>query len=123
MDVRVDTIRAGEWDEGRARVAGSVVTMKDKDDLGSPLGLAGAASLVGVIACMSAVVVLILTNHPHRAVILLAGGLFVLAGLRALLPGRPWFASRYRWLDVAFYAGLGALIWLLSPWTATMGLT
>jgi hypothetical protein len=48
--------------------------------------------------------------------------LFLLSGARALWPGRPWFASRWRWLDVAFYAGVGALIWFFSPFTATMGI-
>lgn len=75
------------------------------------------ATLAGLVA----VAVLALTNHPHRAVLLLGGGLVVFAVARALWPGRPWFASRWRWLDVAFYAGLGALVWFLSPFTATMG--
>lgn len=122
MDVRVDTIRAGEWGAGRAPVAGTVVPMEDRDDLGRSLGLAGVVSLVGVVACAVAVVVLVLTDHPHRAVIVVSAALFSLAGLRAVLPGRPWYASRHRWLDVAFYAGLGALVWFFSPWTATMGL-
>lgn len=97
--------------------------MNDRDDLGRPLGFAGGASLAGVVACMAATVGLILTNHPHRAVIVLVVGLLALAALRAVWPGRPWFASRHRWLDVALYAGLGVVVWLLSPWTATMGLT
>lgn len=96
--------------------------MTDKDEMRHPLGRAGAGSLVGVLACVGAVVVLTLMNHPHRAVIVLVLGLFAMALMRALWPGRPWFASRHRWLDVPFYAGLGALVWLLSPWTATMGL-
>jgi hypothetical protein len=83
---------------------------------------AETASVAVALAGLAGVVLLTLTDHPHRAVLLTAGLLFLLSGARALWPGRPWFASRWRWLDVAFYAGVGALIWFFSPFTATMGI-
>ncbi len=79
-------------------------------------------SVTAVVAGILAVVALVLTNHPHRAVLLTAAILFALAAARAVWPGRPWFASRWRWLDVVFYAAIGAAIWYFSPFTATMGL-
>jgi len=86
------------------------------------IDVAETASVAVVLAGLAGSAVLALTDHPHRAVLLIAGLLFLLAGARALWPGRPWFASRWRWLDVAFYAGVGALIWFFSPFTATMGI-
>lgn len=79
--------------------------------------------MAGAVACLAGIVVLAVTNHPHRAVLVLVVGLFAVAALRAVWRpwDRPWFASRHRWTDVFFYGGVGALIWLLSPFTATMG--
>lgn len=81
------------------------------------------ASVWATIAVIGAVALMAVMNHPHRAVLILVAGLFGLALMRAVwLPGyRLWFASRHRWFDVTFFSGLGALIWLLSPFTATMG--
>jgi len=46
----------------------------------------------------------------------------IMAVMRAVWPGRPWFASRRRWADVGLYVLLGAVIWYFSPYTATLGL-
>ncbi|WP_241157574.1 DUF3017 domain-containing protein [Schaalia sp. ZJ1691] len=61
-------------------------------------------------------------NHPHRAVLVLSWTLIGTALFRLLVPGRPWFASRNRWVDAIVYGFLGALLWYLAPYTATMGL-
>ncbi len=79
-------------------------------------------SIVAVVLGLLLVVVFALTNHPHRAVLAVCALLFALAGMRAVWPGRPWFASRWRWMDVVFYAAIGAAIWFFSPFTATMGI-
>lgn len=84
---------------------------------------AETATLVLVVLAFVAIVVLVLTDHPHRAVLVLVSTLYAAAAMRAVwLPYyRPWFASRHRWSDVAFYAVLASAIWYLSPFTATMG--
>lgn len=80
-------------------------------------GIATAAmAVIGTLA----VLLLAVFDHPYRAVVLLGGGITVLGFLRALWPGRPWFSSRNRWLDVTVYVVVGlAIIWL-SPWTAAV---
>lgn len=77
-----------------------------------PVPLGGLAAVVGFA----------LTNHPHRAVLALAATLGATALLRLLLPGRPWFASRNRWMDSAVLAGIALALWYFSPFTATMGI-
>lgn len=71
---------------------------------------------------VSAVIAFALTNHPHRAVFALVATLAAMAILRLFLPGRPWFASRNRWMDSALLVGVAAALWYFSPFTATMGL-
>ena len=47
----------------------------------------------------------------------------VLVGMGALrlwTPGRPWFASRARLMDVAVYVILAAIIWWFSPYVSTL---
>ena len=47
----------------------------------------------------------------------------MLAGMGALrlwTPGRPWFASRGRLVDVSVYVILAAIIWYLAPYVSTM---
>ncbi len=61
-------------------------------------------------------------DHPHRAVLLLVGTLLSLAIARLLIPGRPWFASRNRWMDAALLSGIGLAMWYFSPFTATLGI-
>lgn len=85
--------------------------------------VAESATLVLVVLAFVAMVVLVATDHPHRAVLVLVATLYAAALLRAVwLPYyRPWFASRHRWSDVAVYVALASLLWYLSPYTATMG--
>ncbi|WP_253953842.1 DUF3017 domain-containing protein [Schaalia sp. 19OD2882] len=78
-------------------------------------------SVVFVALGVFTVAVLTLTNHPHRAVLLLSALLGVMGVLRAVWPSRPWFASRHRVGDVALYLSLAAGILVFSPWTAAMG--
>lgn len=78
------------------------------------------ATLVAAVAGVVAVFALALTNHPHRAVLVLAGGFAAFAVLRAVWPGQPWFAARYRWVDVGVYALIAVGLYVLSPWTATL---
>ncbi|MDO4258522.1 MAG: DUF3017 domain-containing protein [Actinomycetaceae bacterium] len=79
-------------------------------------------SVLFVILATATIALMAATNHPHRAVLILVGTLAIMGGLRALWPGRPWFASRNRIGDVAVYLTLALLIWWLSPWTAALGL-
>ena len=47
----------------------------------------------------------------------------VLVGMGALrlwTPGRPWFASRARLMDVAVYVILAAIIWWFAPYVSTL---
>ena len=85
--------------------------------------VAESVTLVLVLLVFVAIVVLVVTNHPHRAVLVLVATLYAAAVARAVwLPYyRPWFASRHRWSDVAFYVVIASLVWYLSPYTATMG--
>lgn len=78
-------------------------------------------TIVVPVAGLAAVVACAVTDHPHRAVLALAATLGVMAFLRLLLPGRPWFASRNRCFDSALLAGVGLALWYFSPFTATMG--
>ena len=75
-----------------------------------------------VIAGVGGTALLAALGHPHRAVLLLAGTLGAMALARLLIPGRPWFSSRSKWMDVLVLSGLALLIWYFSPYTATMGL-
>lgn len=82
--------------------------------------IATVLTLVAAGAGVAAVFALALTNHPHRAVLLLAGGFAAFALLRAVWPGQPWFAARYRWVDVGVYLLIAGGLYALSPWTATL---
>ena len=62
--------------------------------------LGAALSAVGVLG----VIALAVTDHRHRAVML----------------GRPWFASRARLMDVAVYVILAAIIWWFAPYVSTL---
>ncbi len=80
------------------------------------------ATMLVSLGGLAAVAGFALTDHPHRAVLALAATLGAMALLRLLLPGRPWFASRNRWMDSALLAGLALALWYFSPFTATMGI-
>lgn len=79
-------------------------------------------TIIFVLVGVGATTIFALLNHPHRAVYALAGTLIVMAGARLVLPGRPWFASRNRWMDSALLAGVALALWYFSPFTATMGI-
>ena len=81
---------------------------------------AQGASIAVVVLSVLAITGFAATDHPHRATLGLVALLYVLAVWRALWPGRPWFASRHRFLDAAVYIVLGSAIWFLSPFTAMM---
>ena len=59
-------------------------------------------------------------DHPHRAVWVLVATLVVVAGARLAIPGRPWFASRYRGADAAVLLAVAGAIAYLSSYTSTM---
>lgn len=59
-----------------------------------------------------------LTDHPFRSAITLGVGIALLGIARGAWPGRPWFSSRSRWLDVGAYFLLGVSVILLAPLVA-----
>ncbi len=82
--------------------------------LGAWLGCAlGVLGVLGVIALSA-------TDHRHRAVMVLVAVLAGMGALRLWTPGRPWFASRGRLVDVSVYVILAAIIWYLAPYVSTM---
>lgn len=82
--------------------------------LGAWLGC--ALSVLGVLG----VIALSATDHRHRAVMVLVAVLTGMGALRLWTPGRPWFASRGRLVDVSVYVILAAIIWYLAPYVSTM---
>ncbi|WP_115728709.1 DUF3017 domain-containing protein [Actinomyces culturomici] len=80
------------------------------------------ATVVLAVGGVAATALLAALDHPHRAVLVLAATLVLVAGARLAIPGRPWFSSRSKWMDVVVLAGLGLLLWYFSPFTATMGI-
>lgn len=82
--------------------------------LGAWLGC--ALSVLGVLG----VIALSATDHRHRAVMVLVAVLAGMGALRLWAPGRPWFASRGRLVDVSVYVILAAIIWYLAPYVSTM---
>lgn len=78
-----------------------------------------ALTLGGVLAA----VVFAAFDHPHRAVLVLVGTLLAMAVARLIIPARPWFASRNRWLDAALMAAIGVALWYFAPYTATLSIT
>ena len=78
--------------------------------------LGGALSVGGVLG----VIALAVTDHRHRAVMLVVAVLVGMATLRLWTPGRPWFASRARLMDVAVYVILAAIIWWFAPYVSTL---
>ena len=82
--------------------------------LGAWLGC--ALSVLGVLG----VIALSATDHRHRAVMVLVAVLAGMGALRLWTPGRPWFASRGRLVDVSVYVILAAIIWYLAPYVSTM---
>ncbi|WP_022867570.1 DUF3017 domain-containing protein [Schaalia vaccimaxillae] len=80
------------------------------------------ASMLVVLAGVASVVLLLLLDHPHRAVLSVVVMLIAMAILRLVIPGRPWFACRNRWIDSAVMAAVALAMWYLSPFTATIGL-
>ena len=95
--------------------------MEDQSS-GSTGGVATLVSVAFVVLACVLITLLALFNHPHKAVLVLVVTMFIMAVMRAVWPGRPWFASRRRWADVGLYVLLGAVIWYFSPYTATLGL-
>ena len=71
--------------------------------------LGAALSALGVLG----VIALAVSDHRHRAVLLMGA-------LRLWTPGRPWFASRARLMDVAVYVILAAIIWWFAPYVSTL---
>ena len=61
--------------------------------------LGAALSALGVLG----VIALAVSDHRHRAVLLMVAVLVGMGALRLWTPGRPWFASRARLMDVAVY--------------------
>ncbi|EFU60367.1 hypothetical protein [Actinomyces sp. oral taxon 180] len=82
--------------------------------LGAWLGC--ALSVLGVLG----VIALSATDHRYRAVMVLVAVLAGMGALRLWTPGRPWFASRGRLVDVSVYVILAAIIWYLAPYVSTM---
>ena len=74
------------------------------------------AALSGVLG----VIALAVSDHRHRAVMLMVAVLVGMGALRLWTPGRPWFASRARLMDVAVYVILAAIIWWFSPYVSTL---
>lgn len=70
----------------------------------------------GLVLLFSAAMAL--TDHPFRAVLGLGVGVATLGILRAGWPGRPWYASRSKWLDVSAFVAVGLAIVLLAPLVA-----
>lgn len=61
-----------------------------------------------------------LARHPRLADIILASAVILLGLARAFWPGRPWYASRNKALDVTIYLLVAAGLLLLSPWASTL---
>lgn len=112
------------WEQGQSRVncVGSYarVGVVENEEmtvnarLGAFLGAAlSAGGVLGVIA-------LAVTDHRHRAVMLLVAVLVGMGIVRLWTPGRPWFASRGRLADAIVYVILAAIIWYLAPFVSTM---
>ncbi len=80
----------------------------------------GAATAGAAGLSVLAVLALVLTQHPFRAVLVLGATMCLLGVLRALWPGQPWFAARGRISDGAVYLLVGALLLWLAPWTAAV---
>lgn len=78
--------------------------------------------VAAVVLTVVAAVVVALAGHPVAAVRVIAGLCGALALARAVLPGRPWMASRNRLVDVVVCALLAVGLWVLSPWANTGGL-
>ena len=85
-------------------------------------GRGGLGALTGcaIIGGIGSVVGLTVLDHPHRAVWALVATLVVVAGARLAIPGRPWFASRYRGADAAVLLAVAGAIAYLSSYTSTM---
>ncbi len=60
--------------------------------------------------------ILALLGYVAYAVWVIAALLAVFAFLRALLPGRPWFSSRNKIVDVCVLGGLAIAIAYFSQW-------
>ncbi len=80
----------------------------------------GLVTAIGATAGVLVVLLFAIFDHPYRAVVLLGSGTALMGVLRGIWPGRPWFASRKKALDVIAYVLAGAIILYLAPWTATM---
>lgn len=78
--------------------------------------LGAALSVLGVLG----VIALAVSDHRHRAVLLMVAVLVGMGALRLWTPGRPWFASRARLMDVAVYVILAAIIWWFAPYVSTL---
>lgn len=80
--------------------------------------MAGAAlSALGVLG----VIALAVSDHRHRAVMLMVAVLVGMGALRVCgTPGRPWLASRARLMDAAVYVILAAIIWWFAPYVSTL---
>ena len=94
----------------------------EEESSGSTGGIATLASVAFVVLSCTTMAVLAVMNHPHKAVLVLVGTMFIMAAMRAVWPGRPGVGSGRRCGDVGLYVVLGEIIWYFSPYTATLGL-
>ena len=78
----------------------------------------GIVAAIWTAAAMVLSIFLALTSHPYRSAMAVGVGVLVLGILRAVWPGRPWFASRRRGLDATVCIAAGVAILIFAPWTA-----
>lgn len=74
------------------------------------------ATIAVVLAGVACVVLFALLSWAHAAVLSVAALLAIVAILRAITPGRPWFSSRNRIADTALLLAIAAAIVYFSPY-------
>lgn len=80
----------------------------------------GLATAIGSSLAVLGVLLLAVFGHPFRSAVLMGVAIILMGALRAVWPGRPWFASRSKWWDVLAFVVVGLVILYFSPWTATL---
>ena len=80
-------------------------------------GTITAVIAIGSVACA---VLLVILDDAYSACMALGIASCTLGVARVLWPGRPWYASRNRFIDFLFYGVFGVLVIILAPWVHSL---
>ena len=80
----------------------------------------GTITAVIAIASVAGAILMLVLNNAYAACMSLGIASCTLGVSPVLWPGRPWYASRNRFIDFLFYGAFGVSLILLAPWVHSL---